>query len=247
MDISRLKETDLFGRFFLKAADGDRSHVYYRSLDALRPLLRSQQWFESITGFYINVGGDFNAVRLSYFTSTPDRAKEVVNRFGGEHEIEYLKTPSPPVQTRISDTYGGEELRFRKYLSSYSLVGLDIMEADLLYARCLFATFRWQIMISRKPYKPHFLWTFENHSPFYMSLTPRERDQFWLDLVYWPNLPQVDWVHLFVNMVLGCDWISPKGWRFSLTPHEPLPITKINDLVQEFGFQISQDWQPVKT
>jgi len=59
-------------------------------------------------------------------------------------------------------------------------------------------------MRARQSYKPHFLRTFENQSPFYNSLSPTEKDQFWHDLVHWPNPLEVDWAHFFVNMVLGC-------------------------------------------
>jgi len=55
MNLNRLRETDLFGRFLLKAPNGGRFDGYYRSLNAIRPLVRSKEWLRSVTGFYINV------------------------------------------------------------------------------------------------------------------------------------------------------------------------------------------------
>jgi len=237
---NRLKETDLFGRFFLKGPDKGRFKGYYCSVDAIRPLVGGKEWLKSVTGFYINVTGNYDAVRLSYFSSSPDQTIKTVENFVMNHGLKNIKNPEEPHHVRISEGYGGEELRFRRYLSLYTLIGLDIMKADLLNARCLFTTFRWQIMRARKPYKTHFLRTFENQSPFYNSLSQSEKDQFWRDLSHWPNPPQVDWAHLFVNMVLGCDWKI----QFFLKPQPPLPILQINGLVKDQGFQIPEDWCP---
>lgn len=244
MNLSRLTEADLFGRFFLRTLNGGRFDGYYCSLNAIRPLVRSKEWLKSVTGFYINVAGDFNAVRLSYFTSSPDQTRKVVEQFVARHGLKNIQDPEAPHHTRISEGYGGEELRFRRFLSTYTLIGLDIMKADLLNARCLFVTFRWQVMRARKPYKPHFLRTFENQSPFYISLSPRKRDQFWRDLGDWPNPPQVDWAHLFVNMVLGCDWVGAEVWRTFLSPGRALSMPEINELIREQGFQIPGNWRP---
>lgn len=244
MNLSLIKETDLFGRFFLKAPDGGRFSSYYCSLNAIRPLVRSKEWLKNVTGFYINVAGDYDAVRLSYFTTYSDQTIEVVDNFVAKHKLINIRNPENPHHEKISENYGREELRFRKFLATYTLIGLDIMKADLLNARCLFAKFRWQIMRARKPYKPHFIGTFENQSSFYKSLTPAEKDQFWRDLNHWPNPPQVDWAHLFVNMILGCDWIRREEWKMFLSPQIPLSIQEINKRIWEQGFQIPENWCP---
>lgn len=243
MDISKLKETDSFGRFYLKASDKNRFEDYYYSLDMIRPLIESEAWLKNVTGFYINVAKGF-AVRLSYFTTSLKQTINVVNNFVEEHNLKHTQTPEILDKIKISAGYGGEELRFRRFLSTYTLIGLDIMENDLLNARCLSATFRWQIMRARKPYKPHFVKTFENHSPFYNSLSTTEKDQFWSDLVHWPNPLQVDWAHMFVNMVLGYDWLYL--WGTFLIPQSPLSIQEINRILEEqgSGFQIPNTWCP---
>ncbi len=228
ISLDRLTEKDLFGRYLIKAPNGGRFNGYYRSLDVIRPLLDSQEWLTSVTGFYINVAGEFDSVRLSYFTSRPDQTNEVVNRFAMQHKLEKVEPMARAHTVSISQEYGGEELRFRKYLSTYALIGLEIMEADLLNARCLFATFRWQVMRARQPYRPHFITTFESQSSFYNSLLNEQKEQFWQDLAHWPNPPQVDWAHLFVNMVLGCDWNGPKIWPMFLTQQPALTIQEIS-------------------
>lgn len=243
IDLSRLTESDLFGRFLLKTPGGDKFSGYYRSLDAIRPLLDSEDWLGSVTGFYINVAGGFDSVRLSYFTSSPDLPRTAVVRFACDRQLE-VEVPEPPCHIKISREYGGEELRFRRFLSTYAPIGLEIMESNLLHARCLFATFRWQVMRARKPYPRHFLKTFESQSRFYNSLGSENQRQFWRDLAHWPNPPQVDWAHLFVNMVLACDWIRGQAWRSFLSRRPPLSIGEINQRLAELGFQIPDHWHP---
>ncbi len=237
MNPNQIKETDLFGRFFLRAPNDGEFSDYYRSLEAIRPLLKSKKWSESVTGYYINVTDNLDGVRLSYYTSSPEQPKKVVDHFTSEHELENIECPEVPRKTE-------DELRFRKYLVTYTQIGLDIMKVDLFNARCLFATFRWQIMRARKPYKPHFIRTFQTQSPFYNSLSSAENDQFWKDLVHWPNPPQVDWAHLFVNMVLGCDWNGPRTWYLFLDTKPALSIQEINPIVRQQGFQIPNNWHP---
>lgn len=240
MHFEKLTEEDLFGRFFLKASDGGRFSGYYESLDAIRPLIRSQDWLDSVSGFYINFADKYDAVRLSFFTANPKRVIETVEHFIAQNNLENTTDPEMPHHIRISEPYGNEELRFRRYLSTYTQIGLDIMEEDLLNARCLFATFRWQVMIARKSYEPHFSKTFKKQSPFYNSLSLQEYKQFWSDFSYWPNRRQVDWAHLFVNMALGSDW----DIKAFLRPQPPLPIREINVSLkrEEMSFQIPENW-----
>jgi hypothetical protein len=80
MDHGKLIAEDLFGRYLITAANSGRFNEYYRSLDIMPPLLNSQEWLSSVTGFYINVAGDFDSVRLSYFTTRPDQASEDCNK-----------------------------------------------------------------------------------------------------------------------------------------------------------------------
>ena len=60
----------------------------------------------------------------------------------------------------------------------------------------------------------------------------------------WPNPHQVDWAHMMVNMVLGCDWNGVFRDPSYITPGMPLPIPEINKYLIELGFQIPDNWQP---
>ncbi len=243
MEFNQLTERDLWGQYLLKASDGGRFLGYYRSLEAIRPLLNREEWLKNVTGYYINVTGNFDAVRLSFFTSFPTQAQNAIQRFAADNQFERIEVLEQPQQEEISRNYGGEELRFRRFLVAYTMIGLEIMEANLLNARCLLATFRWQVMRARKPYKPHFLMTFQNQSIFYNSLPPEKQKQFWCDLTYWPNAPQVDWAHFLVNMVLGCDW-NNHLWKHFLITKPPLSMLEVNEIIRGLGFQIPDDWHP---
>jgi hypothetical protein len=238
-----LSIADLSGRFYLQLpGGGGRFAGYFASLEALRPMLEGAKWQGAATGYFINVAGDFDAVRLTYFTAAPETLNEVVSAFAAARGLAQSQPPEPPVPAQVAGGYGGEELRFRRYLATYTLIGLDLLRADALHARRLFATFRWQVMAARQPYRPHFERTFQRDSPFYRGLPAAEQEQFWSDLAHWPNPPQVDWAHMMVNMLLGCDWLG--DWRYFLQPRPPLSLAEINQRVAEQGFSIPADWQP---
>lgn len=224
---------DNLGRFYLRKFGVTGINGYYESLFALEQLLRSQEW-KVTTGYYLN--NKSNSVRLSYFIPPGKDVSELVGDFNKRNGLKHTKPPDMPTQERISKDYGCEELRFRRFLSTYATIGLDIMVENLLHAQRLFATFRFQVMLLRRPYRPHFEATFAKESPYYRALSEDEKKQFWEDMFHWPNPPQVDWAHMFVNMVLGCDW-SPKA----------LSIPEINKILSKnsLGFEIPEGWDPL--
>jgi hypothetical protein len=243
MDASRLTTSDLSGRYYLQLpAPGGPFEGYYASLEALRPMLEGEAWQAAASGYFVNVAGNFDAVRLTYFTPAPERLREVVEEFAAAKGLAQSQPLEPPVAATVAGGYGGEELRFRRFLTNYTLIGLDMLRADALHARRLFATFRWQVMAARQPYRPHFAATFERDSAFFRGLGTEEREQFWADLAHWPNPPQVDWAHMMVNMILGCDWLGE--WKsYFCQPQAPLSIEEINARVRQQGFEIPQDWK----
>jgi hypothetical protein len=230
---------DNLGRFYLRKYGAIGISGYYESLFALEPLLRSRG-FEVTTGYYLNNESD--TVRLSYFIPTGKDLSEFVSDFVSQNDLEYAKPPETPMQIMISTEYGGDELRFRRFLSTYAPIGFDIMVADLLHAQRLFTTFRFQVMLPRLPYRPHFEKTFEKQSAYYRVLSDDEKEQFWKDMSYWPNPPQVDWAHMFVNMVLGCDW--PINYFFEQRPAKN--TSEINRLLSQnhLGFTVPENWDP---
>jgi hypothetical protein len=241
INLNRLNETDLFARFFLKLPGTSGLDGYYQTLFAAEPFLNTRAWQQAVTGYYLNVGND-NSLRISYFTDKANIPTQVLTNFLAKNPLEYIQKPEKPNQKTVSALYGEEELRFRRFLTTYTLIGLDIMKADLLHARCLFATFRFQVMLQRQPYRPHFESIFLQHSPSYSSLSAEQLNQFWGDMSNWPNLQQVDWAHMFVNMVLGRDWRI----GVFLNPQPALTYKQINDILlkNQMGFQIPDNWTP---
>jgi hypothetical protein len=180
-------------------------------------------------------------VRLTYLTRTPERVRQVVEAFAAARGLAQSQPPEPSAPGQTAGSYGGEELRFRRFLATYPLITLDLLQADPLHTRCLFATFRWQVMAARRPYRPHCAPTFERDSPYYRAMPAAAQEQFWADLAHWPNPPQVDWAHMMVNMALGCDWLG--DWRsLFLQPQAPLSLAEVNARVAEQGFAIPAGW-----
>ncbi len=241
--MTRIGEHDLFGRFFLGCAGPPSFQTYCQTVDAIRPLLDSQEWNRSVTGWYLNCIGAECAARLSYFTTTRDAVGQVLGDFlsAKRGAVSEIQPPQQPGPIKIADEYGGEELRFRQFLSSYSPFGLEIMRADLLHARCLCITLRCQLFPENRPYRLHLEPTMLRDSPAYVALSLPERDRFWADFQHWPNPPQVDWAHMFVNMILGFDF---NEWFRNPQPSRTLE--EINQLLasQNRGFQIPSGWQP---
>ncbi len=235
-----VSEQDLLGRFFLRCAGPASFATYYQSVDAIRPLLYSKEWNTAVSGWYLNIGEE-KAARVSYFTTTPGTVAQVVGSFlaATDGAVSKQRPPELPKSERIAAEYGGEELRFRRFLSSYSPVGLDIMQANLLHAKCLCITLRFQLFPERRPYRPHLEPTMLRVSQAYAAFSLTERERFWTDFEHWPNPPQVDWAHFLVNMVLGFDVNGLFG-------HPPSTLDEINQwlTMSNVGFQIPSGWQP---
>jgi hypothetical protein len=245
LNLENLTESDLFGRFHL-ALKGAVPSVksYYDSLCALRPLFRSTNWLNAATGWYLNIDDDCR-VRLSYFTRTPAATHAAVSDFARRAGFEEPHSDAPPQSDRVSAMYGGEELRFRRYLATYTAIGLELLAADLLHARRLFACFRFCVMPPRLPYRPFFEPTFQRHSSMFGQLQRAAQEQFWLDFANWPDPRQVDWAHMFVNMVLGCDWTE--FCRYP--PEDAWSLDRVNGVLRDgkHGFQIPEHWTPAPT
>lgn len=252
MGIKRTSKDDLFGIFHVKKPDVINGVSYYKTLDALRPLFKDKEFNQIIKGFYLNVSGrlpkDFDSVRISYFVDKLNCEKVVVifKQFFRDNGLLEIKSNEYPHEIILAKNYGGEkyEERYRNYLVLETQIGLDLIKTDLLHARILFATYRWQVRKASLPFKEHFEPIFKKYSPTYNSLSDEEKDKLFTDLAFWPNPPQVDWAHMMVNFVLGFDW----NWVFSdpnyLTPGKPLSIREINKIVKNLGFQIPLDWKP---
>lgn len=239
---------DFWGIFYVRKGPSVKWKSYYRSIDALRPIFAQVTFTAAICGFYLNVCGKLDSLRISYFTSESSvpLAISVFKDFFEDHGFLEIQESSPPKQYVLAANYGGQEFeeRFRNFLNLETKIGLELIETDLLQARCLFSTYRWQVRKAGLPVRAHFEPTFVRDSPTYNGLSESEKDQLFLDLWEWPNPPRVDWAHMMVNLILGCDWNYVFGDPNYITPGKPLPIANINPIVKELGFQIPLDWQP---
>lgn len=252
METKRISSGDLFGRFFVKKPEGIQWDSYYKTLDTLRPLFKRKEFNKLAKGFYLNVCGvgprDFDSVRISYFVDKANVEKivSIFQKFFENNGIMEIQSFTPPREIILARNYGGEEYekRFRNFLVLETQIGLELIEGNLLHSRILFVTYRWQVRKASLPFRGHFEPTFKRYSLTYNSLSNDEKDQLFTDLEEWPNPPQVDWAHMMVNFVLGCDWNNALCRPDYLTPGRPLSIPEINRLIRDLGFQIPLDWKP---
>lgn len=234
-----ITENDLFGRFYLRRLPNEGPYRnYYASIDAVRPLLEREAWQEYVTGYYINAYTGRDAVRLSYFTNHPEETVKTIRDFLAKNNMDQPSRSELPHAAKIAELYGGEELRFRKFLNLYTRIGLDLLEGDRLYARRLFILLRYRFMKMKQPYEEYLKDPFEENSKTYRLLTDKEKKQLWKDLNHWPNPPQMDWMHMMVNMILGWDVNSTGKWREFIESPQILMIPQINEIIKDQGFRI---------
>lgn len=248
MGIKKISRHDLFGIFYVRKLDGRKWDSYYKTLETLRRLFKDGRFQEVVNGYYLNVCGDFDSVRISYFVdeTNTQKAVSIFKQFFEENDIMEIKDSRYAEKVIVAEKYGGEEYeeRFRNFLVLETKIGLDLIKEDLVRARTLLATYRWQVRKASLPFREHFEPTFKRFSSTYNSLSEEEKDRFFTDLAEWPNPPQVDWAHMMVNFVLGCDWNQVFSDPNYLTPRKPLSIPAINMLIRDLGFQIPQEWKP---
>jgi hypothetical protein len=230
-----------FGTIFISDNNPKAFYGYYSTIKAITPLLKSNKWNNLVEGWYINaVGYNMDSVRISYYSNK--NISKLINKYISKNNLSLTSPLGKLKDVYVSSHYGGEELRFKKYLLNYSHIGMDLINDDLHYAQCLFSVFRWQIFIWGGNPASYFAPSFEKRSPYYRAMSGEDKKQFLRDLGCWPNYPQVDWAHMFVNMILGVDSFRIfKTGRLSV----PLPIDKINDILNESHiFKIPKDWEP---
>lgn len=237
LGIKKISREDLFGLFFITKSDEQKWDFYYNTIEALRPLFESKDFIKIISGFYVNLIGE--SVRISYFVSKENKLKatSIFQNFFSEKGISEIKT-EPATGKVVAERYGGEELeeRFRYFLSLETQIGLELIKADLLHARILFVTYRFQVFKAGLTVRNHFEPTFLRHSPTYVSLSNEEKEQFLSDLENHPG-----WMHMMINFVLGVDFPGV------ITDGIPLSIPRINEILEsnDLGFQIPLDWTPI--
>jgi len=234
---------DLFGIFYVKKPDGSKWDSYYKTIDSLRPLFDDEKFIKVIDGFYLNITGDFDSVRISYFVNEKESEKSIsiFQDFFTKNGIVQIKDFDSPHEAIIAEMYGGSsyEQRFRNFLTNYTQIGLELLQGNLLHSRRLFAVYRFQVRQASWSFEDYFEPTFNKYSQFYVSFSNNDKRQFFADLKQWPSYQYSEWTHMMVNMIVGCDW--------SFSPfNNPLSIAKINEILlrKNIGFNIPPTWNP---
>jgi hypothetical protein len=241
MDLTKIQETDFHARIAVRTPGMGFSEGYFETIERIRPLLESPDWKEFVTGYYINVASKreidedpyFWLMRLTYFTRDQEHTPKVISDFIKNSGLEKVPYNGEELsQARISASYGGEELRFRRFLAVYTQIGLDLLRSNKLHARRLFVTYRLQVIRSGGSCHAHFSNSFEKLSPTYNSLTTVEKSQFWSDL----EDRNLNWFHFFINMILPCD----PGFQRPLS-NEEINNNYINPI---FNLYLPDNWNP---
>ena len=233
MDWKKVSKDDLRGQFFVWASGTKGLVGYYETIDRLRPLFKKLQSLQHISGYYVNhicddTTNNIDTVRFSYFVlSESIPVATEVETFLRENKLNEVYTRKNPCLDNIP-------LDYRQFLALETQIGLEIMEADLLNAQSLLATYRWQVYRDHLDRRPHFEPTFERDSITYRSLSPEDRD------FLWSNLRNYEYAHHLVNLVPGFD---ERVYSFG----EPYSIQRINEeVLKQFSapFRIYEDWKP---
>lgn len=156
-----------------------------------------------------------------------------------------------PHVAEVSKGYGGEELRFRNFLHTYTQIGLDLLDYDILYSRRLVAEYRLTYSPQKISCRPLFEPAFTEHSRFFNQLDTSSVEQLWKDLNYWHPIRDTgyvaDWAHFLVNMLLPGDWIyMPKFTTFFINRASKPPIVgeQKAEMLRMFNLDIPDNWSP---
>ncbi len=245
MPVSRISESDLFGRVFVRSSCTMPIEGYFETLGLLSPLLDAAAFRRHVKGFYLNVAGNCDSVRLSYFTASAGGALRCIDELIGEADLMQFRQEEPRSE-QVSKDYGGQELRFRRYLFLYTLIGVDLLRYDVAYARRLAAQYRLVFSPQRVSSKLIFEPAFQKHSATYAKLSKPLQDQLWQDLNYWHSSWE-DWAHMMVNMLLPGDWIysrDPAVARLFRHRRDPIVANDRAKLLESIGLDLPHNWNP---
>jgi len=210
------------GKKYLKTSDIP-TVGYFECIKAIKPLMARFDSSSSTPGFYINCSvnksNQLNIVRLTFFTHVPEETEKIIDIFLKNNtnvislQVEDFKDASfkKPIECKISEGYGGEEIRFRNSLNTYTHIGLDLLDYDVLFSRRLVAEYRLTYSPQKISCKPLFEPIFFKHSKFFKLLDDFSKKQLLEDLDFWHTIRGTDyvadWAHFLVNMLLPGDWI----------------------------------------
>lgn len=204
-----MQESDLVGIFHILLEEPYRPN-YFKTLNRLRPLFKSEEFKKNITGCYVihDRVDDKDTLRTKYFTppSAAKAAKKAIKEFIKDSGLAEHKSISPKIE-KVSAGNCGKEFSFRRFLALVTCIGLELTEnAKLEEIDFLMHKFREQNPRRSKNrgksdtvsslLEP----TLERYSETFRSL--KESKPF-----LWGGLSnhKCDWPHFFVGLVCGVD------------------------------------------
>jgi len=245
MDLARISDSDLLGRFFIWESGVEGITGYYQVIKHLQPLFDKLKSQERISGFYVNrirnghkIGGEtqiFDSARLSYFVPM----KSISAAIG---EIKNFLDENKLVESSFRECphHESNPLEFMRFLALNTAIGLDIMKINHQNAVALLSTYRFQVFPTRSSAQLHLEPTFERDSATYQQLSYQGKSFYW---EYFPRCDKLGvWAHHLVNLVIGFD--NP---RYSYG--EPYSIQRINrEFLEPINAPlISEDWKSKTT
>lgn len=230
---------------------------YFSCLNLIKPLFERQDFKDSTSGFYINYitnSEDGNSVRLTYFTNNKAETSRAIKNFLNTNSNIVLFPSKDSYESgkgNIAEGYGGENLRFRRFLNAYTQIGLDLLGYNILYSRRLAAEYRLNYSTQKISCKPLFESAFTKHSKFFNQLDTSSIEQLWKDLNFWHTIKNTnyvaDWAHFLVNMLLPGDFTDiPYFVGFFRNPNPEPPIIGKQKIImlKIFNLDIPDNWIP---
>ncbi|HEX76291.1 MAG TPA: hypothetical protein G4O12_06900 [Dehalococcoidia bacterium] len=250
--MSQLTNDNPFGILFFRFSNLKPLNYeeYFSCLNLIRPLLGSPDFKVSTPGYYLNYN-DYS-VRLTCFTNNERKTKGTIDNFLKENVYIALFKSKQPKVGNIAEGYGGDNSRFRRFLSAYTQIGLDLLNYDNLYSRRLVAEYRLTYSTQKISCKPLFEPAFTKHSKFFNQLDTQSVEQIWKDLNFWHPIPKepkcvADWAHFLVNMLLPGDYIHASKFKELFTnpnPRPPIIDSQKEQMLRLFNIDMPNNWSP---
>ena len=229
--MNNLTNDNPFSVLFFRFADlqGLNVNRYFQCLRSIKPLLLENPDFKDSTpGFYVNRRTNEddmgNSVRLTYFTSNEIKTRKAIQDFiSANNNLRLFCAKECRVDVRGNAISGdpNEELRFRMFANTYTNIGLDLLDQNVLLTfRNLVADHMKEFLIvsiskfrtfpppepleeiNAEPLLSPFL--IRNSKFFREKLDASKRKQLWKDLIYCRSR-EICFPHFLANMFAVSD------------------------------------------
>lgn len=228
--MNNLTISNPFGVLFFRLSDLQSLNVnkYFDCLRHLKQLLKSSDFKDSVSSFYVNhIANEDDgriSVRLTYFTNNQTKTKKAIHDFINRYS-EVKLFPSKDCKENIKGNAASddpeEELRFRMFSGVYTNIGLDLLGQDILldfrnlvadYMKDFF-TLSLRVVGTFPPGETleginaatFFSSFFKKYSKFFRDeLDESNREQLWRDLNYCPR-KELCFPHFLANMFVISD------------------------------------------